>query len=99
MDGVAVAPVHLWLEEKVGCEALRDIRINPFRVVLDEKSGCGGLAVFVEHLETDRMRRHDGEQNVDVVAEAYVLRALPDVEAEGRGSLADIAAVDLQDGI
>ncbi len=39
------------------------------------------------------------EQNVDVVPEPDVLRALPDVEAHLRRPLPGVAAVDLEDGV
>ena len=98
-DALAVRAVDLRLEEEVGRQTLGDVRIDAFLIVAHEETGRRRLPVLVLHAQADGMRRRRGEQHLDVVAEADILRALADAESEDRGSLPGVAAVDLQDRV
>src|ERR1039457_6607116 len=94
-DALAVGAIDLRLGEEVGREALRRMRIEPVQPVANDKGGHGRLALFVAYAQLHRVRRERVEEYQNVVAKANVLAALTYVEADLRGSLPAIAAIDL----
>jgi hypothetical protein len=54
-----------------------------------------GTIVGVEHTQGDLGGGHGGEEDVDFVAEAEVLRALADVEHQLALALAGVLGIDL----
>ena len=98
--GLAVVPIDLRLEEEVGGEALRDVRIDAIerRRESGTRRSSGWPCSSCTRTRTDATVQRVN-RNLDVVAEADVLRALADVEADERRPLPGVAAVDLQDDV
>src|SRR5262249_10126685 len=70
----------------------------PLRVAYNE--GCRRwFAMFIEDSESHISRRQTIEEDVHIVAEAYVLGTLPDVEADLSFAFARVAAVELYDAV
>ncbi len=57
------------------------------------------MVVEIEHAQGDFGGRPGGEQQIDFAAEAEILRALSDVEAQLGFALSGIARVELQDAV
>lgn len=83
------------MKTEIGGEALGGRRVDAALRIADEKTGDGGIAIFVENAESDRQGGLSGEENIHLIAEADVLRALSDVEHELGFTLSCVAAIDL----
>ena len=87
------------MEREVGREPLRLRGVLAPLPVADDEGGHRRASVVVEHAQADVVGREAVEEDGHVVAEADVLRALPDVEGELRFAPAPVAAVELDDAV
>jgi len=87
------------VEREVRRQPLRGRRVHAALPVANRDGGGGRLTVLVEHAERQLVRRVRREQDLDVAAEAEVLRALADVERDLRRPLAHVAAVELDHAV
>ena len=95
----AVGAVDLRVKMKVRRKPLGLRRIDVSKFVSKFKTGGGRLAVFVEHLEREFAGWLAVKEQIDLAAEAEILRSLANVEAELGVALASVAAVKLDDAI
>ncbi len=98
-DDVAVGAVDLGLKVEVRREPLSGRWIQPSLRIADRERRRRRLAAFVEDAQPYLGRRQDAEEDRRVVAEADVLRALPDVGRERCFALPGVTAVELQDAV
>ena len=95
--GFAVGAIDLGVKEEVPAEALGLGRIHaPFCIANLER---GGRRAAIEIADAQRHlgRGRGGEQNIDFVAKAEILRSLADIESQLTFALARVPRVDLQD--
>ena len=95
----AVGAIDLRMKAEIRREPFRLARINAALRVANLETASGRLSVFVEDVESDRARRLRIKQNIDFIAEAEILRALPDIEHQFGFAFAGVAAVKLNDAI
>ena len=96
---LAIAPIHLVLEEEVWLQPLRAQRIHPPRLVTNLEGRHRCLPVLVPHSERHRLRFHTIEEHIRLAAKAQVLRALPGVEGDLPLPFPGVAAEELDDSI
>src|SRR5262249_18509909 len=97
--GLAALAVDLRVEEEIGGQAAAGRGINAAQGVAEDEGGHARPSVLVPDVEDDRDGRLAVEEDVDVAAEAQVLRPLADVEADLRLALPGVPAIDLDDAI
>ena len=85
------------MKEEVGSQPAAGRRINPAHPVAKDERRHRRACILVANVENERHRRLAGKEDINIAAEAQVLSALADVEADLRFTLAGIPAVDLQD--
>src|ERR1700722_18436760 len=96
---LSIRAIDLRLKEEVRSQALGGIRIEPVEPVANDKRSQGRVAGFVAHAQLDAPCRKGIEQYQNVITEANILAALPDIEADLRRALPAVAAIDLQNAI
>ena len=84
---------------KVRCKPLGLLRIHAAKFVANFKTGGGRLAVFVEHLKRELAGLLAVKEQIDIAAEAEILRSLANVEAELGVAFASVATVKLDAAI
>ena len=87
------------MEEEVGGQTPRGIRVDPALAIAKGEGGHGGCARFVHHVDHDLHRGDTLKENRNGVAEADVLCSLTDIEGKFGLPGALVAAVDLQDPV
>src|SRR5690242_12003781 len=78
--GFAIGPVDLRLEEKVGGEPFRGIRIQPVQTVSDLERRHGRTAVLILDPQRNLAGWKGIKENRDVIAETDILGTLADIE-------------------
>src|SRR5215831_1892906 len=99
LDGLTVGTIDLRLEEEIGREPFGGVGIEAVQAVADLEGRRRWPAVFIFDTQRDLAGGERRKQDRDVVAEADVLRALADVEADLGGALARVAATDFEDRV
>ena len=98
-DGFAVSAVDLAVKEEVRGEPTPGMGIDPPEVVADYERRHHGSPIGVVHPKRDVDCGQAVEEDGDLVAEPYVLRALTDVERERGFALPGRVAVELNDPV